>query len=220
MADTLGTGGEVALLLCLLVTPIVTLTGWRWIIPLRRWYGIVFAVTALADGTIASITTSFAGGPAGRVTGHSFTLVGATMALAAVPLLLTANNPAQRWLGRHWKTLQRLTYAIWALLFVHLALLEGLGFQHGANGSGHPVDGDPIFHQRLYQLSACSVFLLVLRLPPVRHWIVTKQKAGKTCQVWLAVMPLSALFVFAFAFITNVLMFKGLDAFHETPSDE
>ena len=228
VADTLGTGSEINLLLCLLVTPMVTLTTWRWIIPLRRWYGIVFAITALTDAITASITTAFAGGVVGRVAGHTFLLIGLVMAITALPLLITANRPAQKWLGRYWKPLQRLTYLIWALLFVHLALLEGLGFQHGLNGSGDGVvvhghvvpDGDPVFHQRLYQLSACSLFLLVLRLPPVKRWIMAKQKAHENWKVWLAILPLAALFIVGFSFIVNEEIFKGVDSFNLTPSSE
>ena len=45
--DTLGTGAELCLFLCLLVTPMVTLTGQRWFVPLRRWYGIMMACLRL-----------------------------------------------------------------------------------------------------------------------------------------------------------------------------
>ena len=47
--DTLGTGAELCLFLCLLVTPMVTLTGQRWFVPLRRWYGIMMAPAAFGD---------------------------------------------------------------------------------------------------------------------------------------------------------------------------
>ena len=112
-ADVLGTGGELLLLLTLLITPLITVTRQRWIAPLRRWYGIMFAATAIADGIIASITTKFAGGVLGRVAGHSFLLSGLVMVGLVIPIVVTANNPAQRWLGRYWKPLQRMTYAIW-----------------------------------------------------------------------------------------------------------
>jgi DMSO/TMAO reductase YedYZ heme-binding membrane subunit len=205
-ADVLGTGSEACLLLALTVTPLITVTRQRWITPLRRWYGIMFAVTAITDATLAAITTDFAGGVFGRLAGHSFLFVGLTMVLLTVPLLATANNPAQRALGRYWKPLQRMTYAIWGLLAVHLALLEGFGIPHGD-------DGDPIFHQRLYQMLACSVPLVILRLPPVRHWIVRQQKAGRQRLVYLAVLPLALLFVLGFAFIVNEEIFKGVGAF-------
>ena len=52
-ADVLGTGGEICLFLAVTITPMITLTGQRWIAPLRRWYGIMFAVVGIADATTA-----------------------------------------------------------------------------------------------------------------------------------------------------------------------
>jgi DMSO/TMAO reductase YedYZ heme-binding membrane subunit len=133
------------------------------------------------------------------------------------PLALTSNNRAQRALGKHWKPLQRLTYVIWGLLFVHLALLEGLGFQHGTNGPSSGLDGDPIFHQRLYQLTACSIPLLLLRLPPLKPWVARKQAEGKQHEVYLRLLPLAILFVVGYGFVINELLFKGISAFREQP---
>ena len=75
-ADVLGTGGEICFFIAVSVTPLITLTGARWIAPLRRWYGIMFAVIGIADTITASITGDFAGGVIGRVAGHSFLVVG------------------------------------------------------------------------------------------------------------------------------------------------
>jgi len=218
--DTLGTGAELCLFLCLLVTPAVTLTGQRWFVPLRRWYGIMMACCAIGDMLAAGFTDSFAGGFFGRVAGHAFELMGFLMVMLVLPLLVTGNHWAQRRLGRYWKPLQRLTYVIWGLLFFHLLLLEGIGFQHGSNGSGFAGDGDPIFHQRLYQYSACSLFLLTLRLPPVRRWIAARQAEGRTWLVNLTVIPIFALFVLGMIFIVNEEIFKGIDSFTERPSAE
>jgi sulfoxide reductase heme-binding subunit YedZ len=214
VADVLGTGGEALLFLTLLVTPMVTLTSQRWFVPLRKWYGIMFAITVIADAIIASITTGFAGGVFGRLAGHSFLLAGFTMVLLAVPLLAISNNWSQRWLGKYWKPIQRTTYVIWGLLFVHLALLFGFKV------STEPGDGDPVFHNRLYQYAACSILLLVLRLPPVRHWVSAQQKAGRQRAVYLTFLPLVALFVLGFSFIVNEEIFKGVDAFNLHPSTE
>jgi methionine sulfoxide reductase heme-binding subunit len=219
-ADVLGTGSMLLLMLTLLISPLVTLTRHRWFVPLRRWYGIMFAVTAFTDATAAGITTSFAGGVFGRLAGHSFLLVGLTMVVLLIPLFLTANNVAQRWLGRYWKALHRLTYVIWALLFVHLALLEGLGFQHGTNGPSSAVDGHPIMHQRVYQLTACSIFLLVFRLPPVKRWVGDQQRTGREWKVWLAVLPLAVLFVAGISFMLNEQIAKGTGAFLLHASDD
>lgn len=116
-ADTLGTGSEILLITTLLISPMVTLTRQRWFVPLRRWYGIMFGFSALADAILASITADFAGGPIGRVAGHTFLLVGLVMVMLLIPLLLTANTRAQYWLGRYWKVLHRLMYVVWALLW-------------------------------------------------------------------------------------------------------
>jgi methionine sulfoxide reductase heme-binding subunit len=213
VADVLGTGSEALLLLTLLVTPMITLTRQRWFVSLRHWYGVMFAIVAISDGIIASMTTGFAGGVVGRLAGHTFLLVGFTMVLLAIPLLAMANSPAQRWLGRYWKPLQRMTYAIWGLLFLHLALLFGFGV-----GTGESGDGDPIFHQRLFQLTACSIPLVTLRLPPVRRWVARQQKASRQWLVYLVFVPFGLLFVLGFAFIVNEEIFKGTAAFSLHPN--
>ena len=203
-ADVLGMAGEICLFLTLSVTPVITVTRFRWIAPLRRWYGIMFAITAITDAVTASITTGFAGGVFGRLAGHSFLLVGFLSVLLTLPLLATANTPAQRWLGKYWKQLQRMTYVVWGLLLLHLALLESLGID-GAEG-----DGDSFFHQKLYQAIACSIPLIVLRLPPVTRWIAKEQKAGNQARVYWAVSPLVALFALGMVFIWNEEIFKGM----------
>jgi methionine sulfoxide reductase heme-binding subunit len=218
--DTLGTGAMVNLFLCLLITPMVTLTGQRWFVPLRRWYGIMFACCGIGDAIGAALFDDFGGNPFEKLVEHTFTLIGFTMVLLAIPLFITSNNWAQRKMGRYWKRLHYLTYVIWGLLFFHLASLEGFGFERGSNGSGFAGDGDPIFHQRLYQYCACSLFLLTLRLPPVKRWIAARQQEGRYGRVFLAVGPILALFVFGFIFIINELFFKGSHSFVENPSVE
>jgi sulfoxide reductase heme-binding subunit YedZ len=218
--DTLGTGAELALFLCLLVTPLVTLTGQRWFVPLRRWYGIMMGCTALGDAIAAGLTDTFAGGFLGRLAGHAFELMGFFMVMLVIPLLITGNHWAQRKLGRYWKRLHQLIYVIWGLLAAHLALLEGFGFQRGSDGSGFAGDGDPVFHQRFYQYSVCSIFLLTLRLPPVKRWIAARQREGRNWLVYVTIVPIFALFVLGFIFIVNEEIFKGIDSFTEHPSNE
>jgi DMSO/TMAO reductase YedYZ heme-binding membrane subunit len=218
--DTLGTGAEVCLFLSLLVSPMMLLTGLRWFFPLRRWFGIMMACCAIGDALAAGLTDNFAGSFLSKVTEHTFTLAGFTMVLLVIPLLLTGNPWAQRKLGRYWKMLHRLIYVIWGLLFVHLATLEGFGFERRDNGSGFSGDGDPIFHQRLYQYAAVSLFLLTLRLPPVKRWIVARQQEGRNKLVWLTITPIFVLFLFGMVFILNELFFKGINSFNNTPSNE
>jgi DMSO/TMAO reductase YedYZ heme-binding membrane subunit len=203
-ADVLGSGGVLCFYIALSITPLITLTGAQWIAPLRRWYGIWFAVIGIADSTTAAITTDFAGGVFGRLAGHTFLLAGFLIILLAVPLLATANTPAQRKLGKWWKRLQRTTYVIWGFVVLHLLLLDGIKPFGGADG-----DGDPIFHQRFYQAVAISIPLIVLRLPPVRRWIVEQRAQDRQWLVWLAVAPMAVFYLTAMAFIVNEEIFTG-----------
>ena len=203
-ANVLGTGGVFCFYMALSITPLITLTGAQWIAPLRRWYGIWFAVIGIADSTTAAITTDFAGGVFGRLAGHSFLLAGFLIILLAVPLLATANTPAQRKLGKWWKRLQRMTYVIWGFVLLHLFLLDGLRPFGTADG-----DGDPVFHQRFYQAVAVSVPLIILRLPPVRRWIIEQRAEGRQWLVWLTVAPLALFYLTSMAFIINEEIFTG-----------
>ena len=214
-AAVLGTAGEFCFFMALSITPLITLTGAQWIAPLRRWYGIWFAIIGIFDGTTAAITTEFAGGPIGRLTGHSFLIAGLLILLIALPLLATANTPAQRKLGKWWKRIQRMTYVCWAFVLIHLFLLDGLR-PFGADQG----DGDPIFHQRFYQAVAVSIPLLVLRLPPVRRWIIEQRTEGRAWLVWLTVAPLVVLYVVGYAFIINEEFFQGHLAFTLHPAED
>jgi DMSO/TMAO reductase YedYZ heme-binding membrane subunit len=203
-ADVLGTGGEICFFVAVSVTPLITLTGARWIAPLRRWYGIMFAVIGIADTTTAALTTDFAGGIFGRLAGHTFLLSGFLIILLALPLLATANTPSQRRLGKYWKRLQKMTYVIWGFIVLHLLLLDGFRPFGAAQG-----DGDPVFHQRFYQAVAISIPLVLLRLPPIRRWVSQQRAAGRQWTVWLALAPLAALYLIAFVFIINEEIFTG-----------
>jgi DMSO/TMAO reductase YedYZ heme-binding membrane subunit len=203
-ADVLGTGGEICFFIAVSITPIITLTGARWIAPLRRWYGIMFAVIGIADSTTAALTTDFAGGIFGRLAGHTFLLSGFLIILLALPLLATANTPSQRRLGKYWKRLQKMTYVIWGFIVLHLLLLDGFRPFGAAQG-----DGDPVFHQRFYQSVAISIPLVLLRLPPVRRWVTQQRAAGQQWKVWLALAPFAALYLIGFVFIINEEIFTG-----------
>src|SRR6266480_3201460 len=206
-ADVLGTGGVLCLYIALSISPLITLTGAQWIAPLRRWYGIWFAIIGIADTTTAAITTNFAGGPFGRLAGHTFLLTGFFIITLALPVLATANTPSQRKLGKYWKKLQRMTYVIWFFAVVHLLLLDGIKPFGGDEG-----DGIPIFHQRFYQALAVSIPLIVLRLPPVRRWVAEQRAEGRQWLVWLTVSPLIVLYVTSMIFIINNEIFIGTQA--------
>jgi methionine sulfoxide reductase heme-binding subunit len=204
-ADILGSGGVFCFYMAISITPIITLTGAQWIAPLRRWYGIWFAIIGIADTTTAAITTDFAGGVFGRIAGHTFLLAGFFIITLALPVLATANTPAQRKLGRYWKKLQRMTYVIWFFVVLHLLLLDGIT-PFGTNQG----DGDPIFHQRFYQAVAVSLPLIILRLPPVRRWVTEQRAQGRQWLVWCTFAPLILFYITAVAFIINEEFFIGI----------
>ena len=87
-------------------------------------------------------------------------------------------------------------------------------------GNADRSDGDPIFHQKLYQAVACSIPLVVLRLPPITRWIASQHRACHQRRVYLAVLPLAALFILGFAFIWNEEIFKGTMAVTMHPIDD
>jgi DMSO/TMAO reductase YedYZ heme-binding membrane subunit len=214
-ASVLGTGGIFCLYIALSITPIITLTGAQWIAPLRRWYGIWFAVIGLADTTTAAITTDFAGGVFGRLAGHTFLLTGLFIITLAFPVLATANTPAQRKLGKYWKRLQRMTYVIWFFAVVHLLLLDGFKPFGAADG-----DGIPVFHQRFYQAMAVSIPLIILRLPPVRRWVTEQRAEGRQWLVWMTFAPLAVFYITAMAFIINNEIFQGTQAITLSPIED
>jgi DMSO/TMAO reductase YedYZ heme-binding membrane subunit len=213
-ADVLGAGSMALLILILTVSPMVTWTGQRWFIPLRNWYLIMLAVSATTDGILAAVDEGFPGGILGNLAGHLFQLVGSVMVVIIVPVALLSNKRVQRWLGKDkdWETLQKLTYVVWGLLFAHLALLQGLG------PSPERGDGTPIMHQRVYQLAACSLPLLLLRLPLVRRWVEQMHNQGRQWVVNLTMLPLAALYIVAFSYIVNEEIFYGVGALRLQPN--
>lgn len=208
-ADVLGSGTEALLFACLLISPLVLVTGNRWLLPLRKWYGIMAGITAVADGIIAFATTTEFGSPVERVTSHIFLLVGFVMVLILIPLLATSNNWSQRALGKYWKRVQKLTYVIWALLGIHLALLFNLG----------PYSGETIIHQRVYQYFFISAVLLFYRLPMVRKGIVKARRAGVGWLIGIMSIPPLGIFLFWYSFIINEEVFKGVAALMGHPID-
>ena len=56
-ADVLGTSSFLLFVMMLAVTPVHTMTGWRWHLILRRDYGVAMFFTAGTDLTLAALTT-------------------------------------------------------------------------------------------------------------------------------------------------------------------
>ena len=203
-ADVLGTSTFLIFIAMLAVTPLHTVTGWRWHVILRRDYGIAMFFTAATDLTLAAISTgdTFPGSVLTRVGGHTFLLAGTLSTLLLVPLVVTANRPAQRWLGRNWKAVQRVTYVVWLTVLVHLFLLFGL---------------TTIF---LYAV-AVSAPLAFLRIPAVRRWWDSSRRQGTLRRLRVAAgVVLAAVFVAGAAPLVQELAVKGGAAFVQHPAGD
>ncbi len=203
-ADVLGTSSLLIFAMMLTVTPLHTITGWRWHLILRRDYGVAMFFTAGADLTLAALTTgdTFTGGPLGRIAGHTFLVFGTLSVFLLIPLVLTANRRAMGWLGGHWKSVQRLTYVLWVTILIHLAFLFGLS---------------SIFLEAL----AVSAPLALMRVPSVRRWwrSARKARAHRLIRCGAAVV-LIGLFSVGYSQLVGELAIKGSAAFVQRPPSD
>lgn len=203
-ADVLGTSSFLVFVMMLTVTPVHTMTGWRWHLILRRDYGIAMFFTAGTDLTLAALTTgdTFPGGPLERIAGHTFLVFGTLSVFLLIPLTLTANRRAMHWLGGHWKSVQRMTYLLWGTILIHLAFLFGLS---------------SVFLDAI----AVSIPLVLMRLPPVRHWWHTarKMRSHHAIRVGAAAL-LIGLFAVGYTQLVAELATKGSAALVQRPPSD
>ena len=203
-ADVLGTSAFLLFATMLVVTPLHTLTGWRWHLVLRRDCGVAMFAVAGLDLILAATTTgdTFPGGFLTRIVGHTFLAFGTLSVLLLLPLALTAHLRAHRWLGRHWKWVHRLTYFAWATILLHLLFLFGL---------------------RSFFLDAVvlSLPLLVLRVPSIRQWLSSSRRAGAS-RVSRGVITLvsATVFMVGYAPFLRELARVGVAAFLQHPPQD
>jgi sulfoxide reductase heme-binding subunit YedZ len=202
-ADIFGTSSLLFMVLMLAVTPVYTMTGWAWHLPLRRDYGVAMFASAAVDLVLAALTTgeTFSGGVLGRIGGRTFLVAGTLAVFLLLPLAVTSTRRAHLWLGSYWKRLHRLTYVIWAIVLLHLLLLFGIG---------------GIFVQAV----TVSVPLVLLRLPPLRRWwSAARRKHRHRILRGVLAVALVATFAAGLRPIISELAFKGQAAFIQQPID-
>lgn len=120
-----GQWGLRLLLVTLAMTPLRRVTGWTLPIRLRRMLGLLafsyvvlhFLVFAVFDHALDPVLI------ADDVINRPYILVGFLALLLLIPLAVTSTNGWMRRLGRRWKQLHRLVYAIAILGVVHFLLL-------------------------------------------------------------------------------------------------
>jgi hypothetical protein len=85
--DVLGTSALMFFMLMLAVTPVRTVTGWRWHQPLRREFGLAMWVIATTDLFLAILSTAnrIPGGLITRFAGHGFLFFGTISTVIAPP---------------------------------------------------------------------------------------------------------------------------------------
>ena len=152
---TLRTGryALILLILSLACTPLNTLLGFRWVLPLRKWLGLYAFMYASFHFLI------FIGLDYGfdlelileAIFEKRYALVGFTAFLILLPLAITSTKGWMKRLGKNWKRLHRWVYLASLLVIVHFVWL---------------VKADI---RRPLAYGAVVVLLLVLRTPWVRR---------------------------------------------------
>jgi methionine sulfoxide reductase heme-binding subunit len=137
------------LLVTLAVTPLRRLTGWGWLVRLRRMLGLfAFFYAALHLAVYLSLDQFFDWGAiAEDVLKRPYITLGFTAFLILVPLAVTSTRGWVRRLGRRWQRLHRAVYAAAVLAVLHFLWL---------------VKGDPT-EPLIYAL--VLALLLAVRLP-------------------------------------------------------
>jgi len=110
------------LLITLAVTPLRRITGWNWLLRLRRmlglfafFYGIVHFSSYIAFDHVFDAVAILK-----DIVKRPFITVGFTALVLLVPLAVTSTNAMVRRLGAHnWRALHRLVYPIAALGVLH-----------------------------------------------------------------------------------------------------
>lgn len=110
------------LLVTLSVTPLRRLSGWHWLLRLRRMLGLFVFFYALLHVICYLWVDQFFDWPAifADILKRPFITVGFTAFVLLIPLAATSNNAMIRRLGgKRWQSLHRLVYAISILAVVH-----------------------------------------------------------------------------------------------------
>ncbi|WP_316151729.1 protein-methionine-sulfoxide reductase heme-binding subunit MsrQ [Cupriavidus sp. BIC8F] len=117
-----GTWTLVMLCLTLTITPLRRLTGWNWLIKLRRMLGLFAFFYGLQHFLLwIGVDRGFDFAYMIKdVYKRPFITVGFTAFMLMIPLALTSTNGMVRWLGgKRWQALHKLVYAIAVLAILH-----------------------------------------------------------------------------------------------------
>jgi methionine sulfoxide reductase heme-binding subunit len=150
------------------VTPIYTLTGWRELPARRRATGLyAFMYVCLHLLVFLGVDYGFVFSQIfALILGKVYLLVGLLSLLLLIPLAATSFDYFKRKMGKNWKRLHWLVYPAVMTAILHYALAK--------KGNIFSLQGD-ILAPFLWGL--LTLFLLGLRIPPVRRWVsMTRRK--------------------------------------------
>ncbi len=162
--------GKAALLLLMLslaVTPLVTLTGWKQIIPLRKPLGLYAFMYGTLHFLIFIVDNGYIGSSINPAAIYAatfekrFALVGFAALMILLPLAITSNQWSMRQLRKNWKRLHRLVYLAGILVIIHFVWLVKSDVR------------EPLIY------GAILAALLGLRLPPVRRYVANLRTRRK-----------------------------------------
>jgi sulfoxide reductase heme-binding subunit YedZ len=119
---SLGTWTLVALLVTLGITPLRRLTGWNWLLRIRRMLGLfTFFYATLHVAVYIGLDQYFdLQAIVADIIKRPYLTFGAVAFVLLIPLAATSFNAAIRWLGaRRWQNLHRLVYVIAIAAILH-----------------------------------------------------------------------------------------------------
>ncbi|HQR04919.1 MAG: sulfoxide reductase heme-binding subunit YedZ [Proteobacteria bacterium] len=125
----LGTWGLNFLLITLAITPARRITGWHWLLRLRRMFGLyAFCYITLHLTSYLWLDQDFDWHEVAKdILKHPFITAGMAAYALMVPLAATSTNAMVRRLGgRRWQSLHRSVYAIGILAILHYTWLVKL----------------------------------------------------------------------------------------------
>lgn len=118
---SLGTWTLVFLLITLSITPLRKISGWNWLVKLRRMVGLYAFFYALLHFITYIWLDQFFDLAAivKDVIKRPFITIGFAAFVLLIPLALTSTNAMMRKLGKRWQVLHRLVYVIAIFAVVH-----------------------------------------------------------------------------------------------------
>ncbi len=155
LVDRLGLGTLVLVLITLCMTPLQKLSGWPGWIAVRRQLGLwCFAYVCLHLAAYLFFVLGLDWGQLGvELSKRPYIIIGSLAFLCLLALAVTSNRYSQRRLGRRWKQLHRLIYAVLGLGLLHFLWIVRADLEEWS----------------IY--AAVGAFLMLLRVPAVARRI-------------------------------------------------